>query len=319
MTVTSSNATSVKERLVKNVCASWSGYVGRIIISFFFVPYITSVLGDARYGIWVIVFQTVNYFALLDLGLEKALIRFVSKHLSQQSFDRINRTLNTTFGINLILGSLIIAGAWLTATFLFGYFKIDDPALAAEGSTALIIIGVFMGIRFYLLPFAGSLVGFQRADAAAWLFVLENVLSAAVMVCMLASGYGLVALAVSIVVTSLFRQIIAIIYTKRKFPDIRFSLGLADKKTARELFDYSKTTVGITLAWLVIFNTDTVLLGLISSSALAGVYAPGGQLMLYLRSLVHAIATPLTSAISHCEATGDMDSVRRLYHRGLKY
>jgi len=307
------------KQLPKNIFSSWGSYFVRIAISFFFVPYITSMLGDSRYGVWVIVFQTINYFTLLDLGLEKALVRFVSKHLSQSNFERINRTLNTAFSMYIILGTIIIACVWVTATFLFGYFKIDDPALLEEGRTALIIIGFYMGIRFYLLPFAGSLVGFQRADIAAGMFVLENTLSVIIMVALLSNGYGLIALAVSVVFTSLFRQVVSIFYLRRMQPQIRFSPGLTDKETARELFNYSRTTIGITLAWLVIFNTDTVLLGLISSSALAGVYAPGGQLMLYLRSLIHAVATPLTPAFSHFEASGDMDAIRRLYLRGLKY
>ncbi|MCP4685419.1 MAG: oligosaccharide flippase family protein [bacterium] len=304
---------------MRNIWSSWAGYAVRIVISFLFVPFITSVLGDARYGVWVIAFQTINYFMLLDLGLEKALVRFVSKHLGKNDFLRINRTLNTTFGLYLIAGSIIIVGAWLTATFLFDYFQIGDPALAAEGKSVLIIIGLFSGFRFYLLPFTAGLVGFQRSDVSNALHMIEEIVRAAVLVWLLLNGYGMVALALAILIVSVARQLVAIIFLKRLHPQTALGLSHFDKPTAKELFTYSRITFGITVAWLVIFNTDTVLLGLLSSAALAGVYAPGAQLLLHLRNAVNVVATPLTAAISQLEAEGKHEAIQRLYLKGLRY
>ncbi len=309
----------LQQQLSRNIWSSWVGYACRIVISFLFIPFITSVLGDARYGVWVIIFQTINYFALLDLGLEKALTRFLSKFLSRESFDQINRTLNTAFGLYLIIGSAIIVGAWLTATFLFGYFNVENPALAAEGKTALMIIGLYMGIRFILHSFAGSLGGFQRFDIANGLNIAEEIVKVLLMVWLLLEGYGLVALALVILGVSLLRQAVAIVCLTRLHPAIRISPKLFDRDMARQLFGYSRVTFGITLAWLIIFNTDVVLLGLLASSAAAGVYAPGAQLMLYLRNAVNAVATPLTAAISHMEAAGNNEAIRRIYFKGLRY
>jgi len=139
------------------------------------------------------------------------------------------------------------------------------------------------------------------------------------MVWLLASGYGLVPLAWAILGMSLLKQAAAIIWLKRLFPKVRLAPRLAEKAGARELFDYSKITFGITLAWLVIFNTDAVILGALVSSAAAGIYAPGVMLMLYLRNAVNVIASPLTVAVSQMEAAGDMDGVRRLYIKGVRY
>ncbi|MBU0985409.1 MAG: oligosaccharide flippase family protein [candidate division Zixibacteria bacterium] len=306
-------------QLARNVGASWARYAIRLVISFFFVPYITTVLGNARFGVWVIVFQTINYFSLLDFGLEKALVRFISSHLSKENFDRINRILHTAFGLYLIVGSAIILGSWLTATYLFDFLRIGDPALLEEGRLALIIIGVYMGARFYLMPFGGSLGGFQRFDISNGLEVAEEIARAIVLVALLNAGYGLPALATAILGLSLIKQLGTIIILRRLFPRIRLGLRMFERTTAGELFAYSRITFGITLAWLVIFNTDVVLLGLLSSSGAAGVYAPGAQLLLMVRNAVNAVATPLTSAISQLESEGNMDAVRRLYFKGLRY
>jgi O-antigen/teichoic acid export membrane protein len=309
----------IKQQLHKNIWASWTGHFVGMAISFFFVPYITSVLGGARYGVWVIVFQTISYFVLFDFGLEQALVRFLSKYLSARDFARINRTLSTTLGLYLVLGSAIIVGVWLTATFLFDYVKVGDPAMLQEGKSALKIIGLYLGMRFYLMPYGGSLGGFQRFDIARVLSIAEDVLRAGLMVWLLANGYGLVALAWTVVALSTLRYGTAYVILKRIHPEIAVSPRGFDRATAKDLLGYSKIMFGITLGWLVVFNTDSVLLGLLASSAAAGVYAPGAALVLHTRMIINAVGGPLTAAVSHLEARNDMESVQRLYARGIKY
>ena len=306
-------------QLARNIFSSWATHGLRIIIAFFFIPFITSVLGDDRYGVWVILFQTINYFSLLDFGLEKAVIRYLSKFLSQRDFLNINRVLNTAWLTYLIVGTVIIAGVWLTAIFLFDYFKIGDAALLEEGRNALIIVGFYLGLRFYLLPFGDSLGGFQRYDAANAVYIVEEIIRVLVMVWLLANGYGLAWLALAILVVSLLRQIVTICWLKRLFPPVTMSLKNASRKTASDLFGYSRISFGITLAWLVIFNTDAILLGLLASTAAAGIYAPAAQLMLLFRNIVNSVGSPLTSAVSHWESTRDPEIVQQVYLKGIRY
>ena len=306
-------------QLLKNIFSSWAGFAIRVVITFFFVPLITGILGDARYGVWVIVFQTVNYLSLLDIGLEKALVRYLSKHLGRKDFPQINRVLNTSVLIYLIIGTIIIISAWLIALFLFGYFKIDDPSLAAEGRTALIIIGFYLGFRFYLFPFGGTLGAFQRYDLANILNILEDIIKTLIMVWLLVEGYGLAALAVVIFSVSILKMLSGTVWLKKIHPEIKLQLSLVDRATAGTLFSYSKISFGITICWILIFSTDSILLGLMASSTAAGIYAPGAQLMLYLRHIINAIGIPLIPAVSQLESTGNFDKIRDIYIRGLKY
>jgi len=306
-------------QLLKNIFSSWAGFVVRIVVTFFFVPLITGILGDARYGVWVIVFQTVNYLSLLDVGLEKALVRYLSKHLGRKDFPQINRILNTSVLIYLIIGTIIIISAWAIALFLFGYFKIDDPSLAAEGRTALIIIGFYLGFRFYLFPFGGTLGAFQRYDLANLLNIVEDIVKTLVMVWLLIQGYGLAALAIVIFSVSIIKMISGTVWLKKIHPEVKLQPSLANRATARTLFSYSKISFGITVCWILIFSTDSLLLGLMVSSAAAGIYAPGAQLMLYLRHIINAIGIPLIPAVSQLESTGNFDKIRDIYIRGMKY
>jgi O-antigen/teichoic acid export membrane protein len=305
--------------LLRNVSASSLAFLIRIVISFLFVPFITSVLGDSRYGVWVIIFQTINYFNLLDLGLTSAITRYVSKFLAEKNYSGINRVLSTSSLLYLVVGSAVAGGIYLSATLFFDYFRIGDPVMLEEGRRALMVLGVFMAFNFYLLPFGNSLTAFHRFDLARGLAVAEEVLRTIVMVWLLREGYGLVALALTLVGFTVVRHLVAAVWLHKLYPQVRFSLKSAGRESATMLFRYSRVSFAIIAGWMIIFNTDSFLLGLISSSAAAGVYHPGAQLLLYLRNAVNAVAQPLTPAVSHLETTVGVGGVTYLYLRSLRY
>ena len=93
--------------------------------------------------------------------------------------------------------------------------------------------GIFMAFNFVLLPFGGSLVAFQRFDVANILTVIQDVLNIAAMVWLLSEGYGLVALAITLVVSMVLKHIASAWWLRRRFPEVRFSYRHSDKGTAR--------------------------------------------------------------------------------------
>jgi O-antigen/teichoic acid export membrane protein len=309
----------IGRQLMRNILMSWGGYAVRLTIAFLFVPYISSVYGDSRYGVWVILFQTVGYFSMMDLGLSSALTRYVSKYLSKSDYRSINRVLSTANLLYALVGIGVFLGVWLFAARFFQYFKIDDPSLMAEGQHALLLLGGFLALSFFLLPFGNTQAAFQRHDVNRFLVACEEIVRTIAMVVLIWTGHGLVALAGVIVAVSLIRHIAGIIWLRRAHPQVHFSPSLIDKATSRLLLSYSRISFAVSIGWLIMFNTDSFLLGLITSSAAAGIYNPGAQLMLSFRNLVNAIGIPLIPAVSHLEAEDRAEQIRQIYRKGVKY
>ncbi len=310
---------NLNRQFLINIFSSWYAQAVRVAIAFFFVPYITTALGDERYGIWVIVFQTICYFYLLDMGVSAALLRFVSKFLGEENFDKINKLLNTANLFYFGVGLVTTVSIYLFAIYFFDVFKVSSDAIYAEGVTALSILSILIGVRFMLLPFGGSLASFQRQDLVNLLNIVEEITRAGVLIYILSQGRGLVDMAIAATIIHLSRHVAGVVILKRLYPQIKFSLTNIDAKIASSLLQYSKTAFGISIGWMLIFNSDSILLGLISSSSAAGIYNPAVQLMFHLRMTVNAIGLPLIPAVSHLESTADLETVKRLYLRVLKY
>ncbi len=309
----------VGQQYLKNVSWSWAAYAARLAITFFFVPYITYVLGGPRYGVWVILFQIISYFSLLDLGLTSAITRYVSKHLARRDYGAINRVLNSSTVIYLAAGIAAMLGVFLFTQFFFDFFRIGDPATLEEGKTALLVLGAFVAFNFWLLPFGNSLPAFHRQDIASLLRLGEETIRAALWALALYLGEGLVTLAFVALGLTVARHFVSAFLLRKLHPEIAINFGLTDRATIGALIRYSRVSLGIAAGWLVIHNTDSVLLGLLTSSAAAGLYQPAAQLLLHARNLVNAAAAPLIPAISHIDASSPQKRVRDLYLRGVKY
>lgn len=310
---------NLSRQLLKNFLSSWIGYIARIVITFIFIPIIAGSFGETRYGVWVIIFQAIGYFALVDFGLTSAITRFVSKNLSLERTDKINRYLNSANAVYMIIGTITFVLIYLFAEYLFPLFKIENAAYLLEGQTSLKILGLFMATHFYMMSFGNSLAAFQRHDLNRYISLIEEIVRILIMIFLIKAGYGLVALASTMLTTSILKDITGVIILKRIFSPLRFSLKDIDKETVRELFGYSKIAFGITAGWLIIFNTDSVILGLLISSTSAGVFTPAARLMLYLRNIINTLSVPLIPAVSHLEAKNNYDKIRAVYLKGLKY
>lgn len=298
--------------------ALWSAFIVRLALAFVFVPCITEALGASRYGVWGILFQIINYLALLDFGFEKAIINFVATFLGKNDRDGVSRVIATSSRLYLWFGLAAFLIALVCAWLLLPNLKLDSPEYLHEARLSLIIIGLFAGLRFWFAPVSAALGGFQRYDSLTVIGVGEDVFRTLTMILLLKSGFGLVELSLAVLGFGLARQLISVWWLKRIFPEWR--LGVTrDTALTRELFDYSRITFGITIAWMVIFNTDSLLLGFFASTAAAGIYNPATQLAVYMRHLVNAVGTPLTAAVAHAKASADIARAKVQYLRLFGY
>lgn len=301
--------------LLRNSSAMWGSLVIRTLIAFLFTPFITTHLGGGTYGLWVIIFQTLNYFSLLDFGMPRALLRSISRSRGAGDIDEVNRILNTATLLYGVAGLLVLLIAPLVGRLVFSEVPSIAPASAEEAQFAFLIAGGYMAVKFWLWPFAGSLGAFQRYDISNGLEVVEEIARTILLVIALLNGLGLVALAAIIFGTSLLRQVVAIIWMRRIEPRAKFDLHLANRETSRSLLGYASVSFGITIAWLIVFNTDSILLGFLVGPAAAGVFAPAAQMMLYLRLGCDAVGAPLMPALSALESQNRHDLIRRAYLR----
>lgn len=309
----------VGRQFLKNIFASWAGFGQRVLITFFFTPFITGHLSEARYGAWVIIFATLDYLSMVDIGMKQALVRFISKSLGEKNYDRVNQVLNTATAIYLVLAVIVFSLAMLVVYNFELIIQISDPVLLEETRGAMFVVALQITVFFLLLPFANTLGAFHRFDISNGQMMISELVRVAALVYLLANGYGLVEMVWAIFIIGSLRQIWSMWTLKRLHPQVKLQLSSVNRDMAEKLLHYSKISFMITVMWLVIFRADAYILGGMVAVAAAGIYAPASQLFHYFRNLINTIGTPLVPVISHLEVTNRTGYLSDIYLKGVKY
>src|SRR5437868_14586855 len=99
-----------KRQIIKNVGSSWISLGLNIIVGVFLSPFILHKLGDAAFGIWVLIFSITGYYGLFDLGIRSSIVRYASKFAATDDNKELAKLINTslfTYGGIGILSLLI--------------------------------------------------------------------------------------------------------------------------------------------------------------------------------------------------------------------
>src|ERR1700674_2587851 len=92
-----------KIQILKNVGSSWFALGINVVVGILLSPFILHRLGDAAFGIWVLIFSLTGYYGLFDLGIRSSIVRYVSKFSATNDKEHLARLINTSlFGYSCV-------------------------------------------------------------------------------------------------------------------------------------------------------------------------------------------------------------------------
>src|SRR5438445_7441945 len=95
-----------KIQILKNVGSSWSALAINVVVGILLSPFILHRLGDAAFGIWVLIFSITGYYGLFDLGIRSSIVRYVSKFTATNDREDIAKLINTSLFSYTCIGAI---------------------------------------------------------------------------------------------------------------------------------------------------------------------------------------------------------------------
>ena len=86
-----------RSRILKNTLASYISIIADLLIALLLIPFMIGHLGDADYGLWILVSAVVAYDSLLDFGIASAITKYVAEY---RVLGRSKKILMTTCSIS---------------------------------------------------------------------------------------------------------------------------------------------------------------------------------------------------------------------------
>jgi O-antigen/teichoic acid export membrane protein len=286
-------------------------------VGLFLSPFIIHRLGNVAYGVWVLAIGVMAYLGLLDLGMQSAVLRFVSKGHTQNDHQGASEAISAALWVRLQISALILVlSAGLAAVFPL-IFKVPAE-LAGDARKAILLTGVKMAITMSIGVVAGVLSALNRYDLQNYLSIVQTAVRVIGVVAVLRTGHGIVAIAVCELIAVLIYNALLVWVAHRLYPQLQILLNRPKRETLKRIWTYSSYAFLTTVAIQLIYQTDYIVVGKFVSVAAVTYYAIGYSLCSYTSQAINSMGATFVPAASTYEAAGDTNSLLMLYKNGTR-
>ena len=272
---------SLKEKTVKGVMWSSLDRFSTQGIQFVFSILIARLLLPSDYGIVAMlgIFLAISQ-TFIDSGFSTALIRKI---------DRTEADYCTVFYFNIVVGLFFYGVLWFASPWIASFYNIPLLEDVTKVLSLTFVFSSFSGIQNARLSIA---IDFKTR---AKISVIVAVLTGVVGLWMAYDGYGVWALVVQAVVSSLLRSVLLWMYV-RWIPRLIFSW-----KSFRELFSFGSKLLASALLDTTYNNIYPLVIGKFFSSSTLGVFSRAESLAQYpssnITNVLQGVTFPVLSSI----------------------
>jgi O-antigen/teichoic acid export membrane protein len=297
-----------QHRFLTNVLWSWTGVAASFFQGLIIPPILLRRLGTEHYGIWLTIFNILDYFWFFDMGLQPAVTNFCARFLALKDSRKLNEVINTALFYFTLIGIVVWCMSPMLARFGPKLLKVSEQN-HDEFSTLILMTGVSWGLCIMLHMFLSALDGFQRFDLTSRIAVLQVVLRSAGYFIALQQGLGLVAMAWVFIGTQIFGYVCYFLLFRHAFPDLRFSRGFVRWSMFREIFRYGIKAFVASNATLVLNQSGTTSVSHYLGQTSVGYYGLPLRLIQQAIDAVSRIGMVTRSNAAELSATGKRESV----------
>jgi O-antigen/teichoic acid export membrane protein len=296
-------------RIAINTAASFAFRAFSLVLSFVAVPVLVGTVGADGFGLILLALSVMGYFNLLNAGVPAGAVKYIAEYEAKGDRARVDKVVASSFVFYLFAGLLVMC---LVASFAalggLALFQID-PGKLESATRLLYVASVLAVITWPLGTFGQVLEGLQRYPENKLAMGVGDLINKAASI-----GFALAGAPIEIVflmmnVGLLFTVPMQLRVLRRVLAGWRLRLADFDLSTLRMIFGYSVWALLGQVAYLLIFQTDRIILGLFLPIASLTIYHVVTMPFLAIADLSALYRSALTPAVS---ATGARRGIKGL-------
>ena len=309
---------SVKRIIGRNMAWSTAGLAVETLVGFLIMPFLILRLGEATYGIWIILGALTSYFGLLDIGVRGSIGRHVALHHSSGNRTAMNQTVTGGVAIISVVGlAAILAGLFFGDAF----FRIFDVPPEKRADTLLALQLVTVQFAFYLLAtaFDAVLWGLQRFDWLNSVDIPAVLLRGGLTFALVHSEHDLVALAWITLGVSAVAASAKFLLALSADSQLRIGVRFLGRASLRELMEYGSWNLIGNVARVTRRQLSPLLIGSLLGLTLVAPFSVADRLLGAIAAALTAVTGVLTPYSTVLHANADTERQSRLFLQGGRY
>ena len=265
------------------------------IVPFFYTPIMLAILGQSEYGLYSLSNSVISYLSLLQFGMGSAVIRYIAKYRATDEKEKANQITGLFTIIYIFFAVLVL--------FVGCIFTLLSPVIFSDGLSEaeiskmkilIIIMSLSTAFSFISVVFSSIINAYEKFIFKKTTDIILTILAPLFNLLVLSLGYESVGIAT---VSLIFQIVVLPIYMwyVAKRLGIKMKFVKPEKAFLLELFSFSIFMFLSSIADLLFWSTDNVLIGAMIGSTAVAVYNVGGvftNLMRNLTSVINDVFVP---------------------------
>jgi O-antigen/teichoic acid export membrane protein len=307
------------KRLVYNTFFNVATLVSNAVIGFFLIRFFLGRLGEAKFGVWLLIGGSIfRYAPLLNMGLNSAINWYIPTYLVEKNSHGIQRVISTSFFTFSILAVILVGASLVICYNVDSWFAVDADLVPAAEKLVL-VVGFCFAFAMPLQLCTAALSGIQRYDIINMVMIFVLFLRTIVLVMMLSCGYGLLTMGLAFGFSEIIVRVLHSYYAKRLLPQMSLSLAYVDFGLLRQMMAYGINTFLYTMGAVLIYHASNIVIGIFIGAAEISQFATATAGVLLLTQLLHAFTAAIKPAVSDLDARDDSAAVKELAFLTQKY
>ncbi|NQZ56786.1 MAG: polysaccharide biosynthesis C-terminal domain-containing protein [Lentisphaeraceae bacterium] len=272
--------------LLRNTITSYVDIILRMITGLLTTRFILDGLGKDLYGYWALLWTIFGYSLLLDFGFGTSVRKYTAEATVTKDFDKYNNFMSAILASYGLMSLVILSGSLITAYFFPQIF----PSIPAERLSyyrqVFIIFGIGISLVFPWGVLREILCGLNRNDLCNYINITSTIINVTGVYLIFYFNHSIMTLAIFTLTTNIFSSILAWILTKKHIPSFRLSFCNFKLSHVKEIGSFSLFAYFATIATLVLYRTDTIVLGLMLNMSSVALFNIGIKVPLMMEQLV---------------------------------
>ena len=305
-------------RLIRNTFFNVLMLMSNAVVAFLMIRFFLGRLGEARYGIWVLIGSIFRYRLILGMGLNSAINRRIPMYLAQDDEQGIQRVISTALLFFSIIGLVLVLLTILLSVKIGGWFAIE-PDLVAVASLLTLIVGLSFAASTPLQLTTAVLSGLQRYEIISIVTLVILTVRTALLVVLLLHGYGLLTLGLVYGTSEVVARGTQFIFMRRLLPDVSVSWQRVDRTLLKEMLFYGVNTFLYATGALIIYRASETIIGIFLGTAEVAQFSVAAAGVLLLSEFLQAFTAAIKPAVSDLDTRDDQLRVKQIAFLTQKY
>jgi len=310
---------TTSKRLVHNTFFNVAALLSNAVIGFFLIRFFLGRLGEARYGVWLLIGGSIfRYAPLLSFGLNSSINRYIPLFIAKNDDDGVQRIINTSLFFFIAVGIVLVIISLVVCYNVGSWFAIE-PQLVRTAGILVLVVGFCSAFAMPLQSSTAILSGLQRYDIINLIMLAVLALRTILVVILLQQGYGLLTAGLVFGLSEIVMRIIHSIFVKRLLPTASLSLAKIDLQLLKEMLVFGINTFMYAMGAIITYYASNLIIGIFIGTVQISQFAIATAGVLLLSQLLQAFTAAIKPAVSDLDARNDAAAVKEIAFLTQKY